>query len=212
MNATSPKRVYRQSARARAALENGERILQVFARHMRERWFDEIRLDDIAREAGVTPQTVIRRFGNKEGLLDAMHERLGEEIRVRREVAEGDVARAVSAIVEDYEATGDLIVRTLAQEDRYEAVKAMTDVGRCMHRNWIAQAFAPWLRDVSEDERRHRLDALVVAADIYVWKLLRRDMKRPVAEYRMQLENLMAAAIGVSPSELFNPSIEGGQV
>jgi AcrR family transcriptional regulator len=211
MNYESPKRPYRQSARANAARATAARILDAFARQMQERWFDEIRLDDVARKAGVTPQTVIRRFGGKEGLLDAMHERLGAEIRQRREVAEGEVGRAVSSIVEDYETTGDLILRTLAQEERYEAVKAMTDIGRTMHRQWLEQAFAPWLNRVTGEERRRMLDALVVAGDIYVWKLLRRDMNRPLPEYRAQLEKLIASALGLSPEELFAPSIAGDQ-
>lgn len=211
MNSESPKRAYRQSARAKAARATGERILNVFARQMREQWFDEIRLDDIARDAAVTPQTVIRRFGSKEGLLNAMHERLGAEIRQRREVAEGDVNRAVSSIVEDYEATGDLIIRTLAQEDRYDAVRSMTDIGRSMHRQWLEQAFAPWLDRAAGEKRRRMLDALVVAGDIYVWKLLRRDMQRPLAEYRTHLEELLASAIGLSPQDLFDHSAAGDQ-
>ena len=60
-------------------------------------------------------QTVIRRFGSKEGLLDAMHERLGAEIRNRRSVEPGDLRGAVRSS-EDYEQIGELILRTLAQE------------------------------------------------------------------------------------------------
>jgi len=209
MNVAPPKRTYRQSARAEAAEATAARILDAFAAALRERWFDEIRLDDIAREAGVTVQTVIRRFGSKEGLLDAMHERLGSEIRQRREVAAGDAAGAVASIVEDYEQVGDLVIRSLAQEDRYPAVKAMTDIGRAMHREWIERAFAPWLEPMAADARRRASDALVVAGDIYVWKLLRRDMGRPLAEYRALVETMCAAALGLSPERLFNPSNRG---
>lgn len=202
MNIEVPKRAYRQSARAAAAEATGERILDAFADHLRRQWFDEIRLEDVAQDAGVTIQTVIRRFGSKEGLLDAMHERLGGEIRQRREVAPGDIAGAIASIVEDYEKVGDLIMRTLAQEDRYAAVRAMTDVGRAMHREWIGKAFEPWLERLAPDDRRRASDALVVAGDIYVWKLIRRDMQRPVAEYRALVEKLCAAAIGVSLEQM----------
>ncbi len=211
MNMVVPKRAYRQSARARAAEATGERILDAFARHLRENWFDEIRLEDVAGEAGVSVQTVIRRFGSKEGLLDAMHERLGAEIRRRREVAPGDAPGAVASIVEDYETVGDLILRTLAQEDRYAAVRTMTDIGRAMHREWMAGAFAPWLTEIPADERRRATDALVVAGDIYIWKLIRRDMRRPVNEYKTLMEKMCAAALGVSPKQLFNPSISGAK-
>src|SRR5688572_11945975 len=209
MNRAVPKRAYRQSARALAAEATGERILDAFAEQLRERWFDEIRLEEVARDAGVAVQTVIRRFGSKEGLLDAMHERLGDEIRQRRDVKPGDAAAAVASVVEDYETVGDLVIRTLAQEDRYAAVKSMTDIGRAMHREWMASAFAPWLDKIAPEARRRATDALVVAGDIYVWKLIRRDMRRPVAEYRALMEKMCAAALGVSPKRLFPPSRNG---
>jgi AcrR family transcriptional regulator len=204
MNIAAPKRIYRQSARAQAAEATAARILDAFAAQLRERWFDEIRLEEVARAAGVTVQTIIRRFGGKEGLLDAMHQRLGAEIRRRREVAPGDASGAVASLIEDYEEVGDLVLRTLAQEDRYPAVRAMTDIGRAMHRTWITTAFAPWLEPMAPDARRRATDALVVAGDIYVWKLLRRDMGRPLTEYRALVEKMCAAGLGVPPERLFN--------
>lgn len=209
MKVRAAKRIYRQSTRALAAEATAESILDAFGRQLRERWFDEIRLEEVAREAGVTIQTVLRRFGSKEGLLNAEHQRLGDEIRQRREVEPGDVDGAIASIIEDYEKVGDLIVRMLAQEDRYLAVKAMTDVGRRMHHEWIAEAFRPWLAEMTPQARRCATDALVVAGDIYVWKLIRRDMKRPVAEYRTLIEHMCAAAVDVSREQMFDISITG---
>lgn len=203
MNMDSPRRVYRQSTRAAAAEATGERILDAFAGHMGRRWFDEIRLEDVARDAGVTVQTVLRRFGSKEQLLEAMHRRMDGQIRRRRGVTPGDVQGVIAALVEDYEAVGDLAIRLLAQEDRYPALKAVTDEGRAGHRQWMAQAFAPWLDGLDDEAGRRATDALVAAGDVYVWKLLRRDMARPVAEYRMLVERLCCAAIGASTGEVF---------
>jgi AcrR family transcriptional regulator len=209
MNVVSPKRAYRQSARATAAEATRERILDAFAVQLRERWFDEIRLEDVARDADVTVQTIIRRFGNKEGLIDATCRKMEIEVGGRREVASGDVAGAVAGLIEDYETVGDLVIRVLAQEDRYAPVRTMTDFGRASHRQWIAQAFAPWIERKTQSERRATIDALVVAADIYVWKLVRRDMGRPVSAYRAMLETLLAAAVDVPRTRLFNPSPSG---
>ncbi|MXP41640.1 TetR family transcriptional regulator [Altererythrobacter soli] len=203
------KRPYRQSARARAAEATGERILDVFAARLSESWFDEIKLEDVASEAGVTVQTVIRRFGGKEGLLEAVHDRLGWQIRQRREVPAGDAAGAVSALATDYEAVGELVLRSLAQEERYAPVKAMTDIGRKMHREWMSIAFKPWLDPLSEGERRKAVDALVVAGDIYVWKLIRKDMQRPIAEYRALVQRMCAAAVGIPHKQLFNDTESG---
>jgi AcrR family transcriptional regulator len=203
MNIDSPKRAYRQSARALATEANAERILDAFQVQMQERWFDEIRLEDIARLAEVTSQTVIRRFGSKEGLLDALQQRIGLVVSQRRDVPEGAVGTAVTSLIDDYEVHGDIVMRLLAQEDRFPACRAVTDIGRREHRKWIVKAFAPWLRRLPDAERQGAEDALVVAGDLYVWKLVRRDMRRSIPEYRRILETMLAAAVGVGRAELF---------
>lgn len=192
------RRPYRQTARAQAAEATGERILDAFVARLRDGWFDEIRLEDVAQGAGVSVQTVIRRFGGKDGLLDAAFQWIGREIDVRRDVAPGDTAGAVRALSDDYEVTGDLVIRSLAQEDRYRGMRRITDAGRAFHRAWVARVFAPWLQG-EPDAARRRLDALVVATDLYLWKLLRRDMNRPAAEYQAHVATLIAAALAEPP-------------
>ena len=204
MNIDSPKRAYRQSARALAAEATAGRILDAFEAQMHARWFDEIRLEDIARAAEVTVQTVIRRFRNKEGLLDGLQQRIGERVGQRRDVAEGAVDAVVTSLVEDYEENGDIVMRVLAQEDRFPACRAVTDIGRSEHRRWIAKAFHPWLAAMPATERKRAEDALVVAGDLYVWKLVRRDMQRPISEYRAIMETMLAAAIGTARDALFD--------
>lgn len=195
MNYESTRRTYRQTARAEAAEATAQRILAAFDAAVRERWFDEIRLEEVARAAGVSVQTVIRRFGGKEGLLDALAERVGHEVRGRRSVAPGDVEAAIATLSEDYDATGDMVMRMLAQEERHPAVRNVTDLGRAAHREWLADVFADALGPLSPAERARRLDALVVAADVYVWKLYRRDMRRSPADYRRAAERLVRAAL-----------------
>ena len=84
MNSDSETRTYRQTARAKAAEETGIRIVEAFMARMEDCWFEEIRLEDVASDAGVTVQTVIRRFGGKDGLLEAIvveraaHERVSD--------------------------------------------------------------------------------------------------------------------------------------
>src|SRR5262245_12423617 len=137
MNSIPPnRRNYNQTARARAAEETGRRILDAFQARLLQVWFDEIRLADVARHAEVRVQTVIRRYGGKDGRLEAAHLRLGEEIQTRRIVKPGDVAGAISAVIEDYETVGDFVMRCLGQEDRHPAMRQMTDVGRRYHREW----------------------------------------------------------------------------
>jgi len=186
-----PKRAYNQGARARAAEATAERIVDVFRRRICADWFDEITLEQIAREAEVTVPTVVRRFGGKEGLLDATQQRLSEEILARRSIRAGDVDAALNVLIEDYESTGDLVMRVLSQEDRHPPFRAMADVGRRFHRAWIDEVFAPWLKGLSPADHQARLDALVCATDLYIWKLACRDMGRTPAEARA----LMAALV-----------------
>jgi AcrR family transcriptional regulator len=203
------RRPYRQIARAAAAEATGERILDVFTAALRDSWFDAITLDEIAREAGVTVQTVIRRFGSKEGLLEAAQDRFGAEIRQRREVPVGHAEKAVAAIIEDYEAVGDLIMRVLAQEERYAPLRAVTDEGRAVHRQWVGSTFAPWLERLEEPARTAAHDALVVATDIYVWKLIRRDRRRPKSALAALMRRMIAAALMLPKHEIFTqPSTE----
>lgn len=190
------KRRYRQSARARAAEETGDRILDTFAARLRTDWFDEITLEQVAREAEVTVPTIIRRFGTKEGLLEAAWERLGQQIRRRRSVHVGDPAGAIRAVVRDYEVVGDLIVRALAQEDRYPAFRSVNDKGRAHHRGWVEACFAPWLDGLPVAERRRRLDGLIAATDLYLWKLVRRDMGRSKAHVQALMLDLIEGVIG----------------
>jgi AcrR family transcriptional regulator len=190
------RRPYRQTARALAAEQTGARILDAFERRIRESWFDEITLEQVAQDAGVTVQTVIRRFGGKDGLLEAAWQRLEEEIRERRQAPAGDVRSAVRAIVEDYEHVGDLVMRALAQEERHPAFKATNDIGRAHHRGWIEAAFAPWLVGQPRETQQRRVDALVAATDVYLWRLVRRDMGRSTRHLEAVMLDLVRGVIG----------------
>lgn len=197
-----PTRPYRQSARAKAAAETGERIVAAFVAHLRNAWFDEIRLEDVARDAGVTVQTVIRRFGGKDGLLEAASERMREDILGPRQLATANVAAALDALIAEYDSVGELVIRLLAQEDRHPAIRKVTDLGRKTHREWMAKVFAGWLDRLRPQTREEALDRLVVAFDIYVWKLLRLDMKRGIPAVRTAMLIMAAAALGLKPSDL----------
>lgn len=195
MNSTAAPRPYHQTARAAAAEANAERIIEALRARLQRLWFDEIRLEDIAADAGVTVQTVIRRFGGKEGLLAASSDQLAIEVMDGRGLPVGDPAGAIQAVIDDYEAIGDLILRILAQEERYAPLRAQGDRGRGGHREWVATVFAPWLDGLDAEAQRRRIDALVVATDLYVWKLVRRDMQRPVSELQALMERLVHAAL-----------------
>jgi AcrR family transcriptional regulator len=175
--ASISKRKYRMVARAEAAAATRQRILAAAWRHFSEAGYEDVRLSDIASDAGVSAQTVHSAFGAKEQLfVSAWTWAIGPE-GVRRERAPvGDVRRAVSLLYDSYERQGDASLRVLAEEDRIPAIREMTDAGRAWHRAWVQRTFAPLLAGPRGRARERRLVALVVATDILVWKLLRREM------------------------------------
>ena len=174
--AARPRR-YIQRARADAAEATGRRIADAFLALLMERWFDEITLDRIAAQAGVTVQTVVRRFGGKDGLLADAIERLATQANARRACPPGDVERAIDSLITDYEQTGDAVIRLLALEPRHPALRTFLERGRGEHRQWVAGVFAEPLGKLDAAARKRALDALVVATDVYTWKILRRDRR-----------------------------------
>jgi len=171
------------------------RIAEAFVECWRERWFDEITLDEVALRARVSVRTVIRQFGNKEGLIAGFIKYLAPEVRERRTVAPGDIDQAIERLFENYEADGDATVRALAQEQRHPALGPMIDAGREGHRLVASLNFAPWLDLLPEPQRRRALDALVIVTDIYTWKLLRRDMGRSEQEARWMMRTLVQSVL-----------------
>jgi AcrR family transcriptional regulator len=198
MKSTTPRRPYRQGARALAAEQTAGRIIDAFDRRLREDWYDEITLERVAREAGVTVPTILRRFGGKEGLLEAAWRRMGAELRAHRSVPVGDAQAAVRVIVAGYEQAGDLLMRALAQEERYPAFKAVNDLGREAHRAWVELTFAPWLDGLAPAGRRARVDAIVAALDLYVWRLVRRDLGRSARQVQAVMLRLLGGALGAT--------------
>ena len=152
--------------RGAAAEATRERILAAAAELFLERWYDDVTLAAVAERAGVSGQTVINHFGGKEQLAAAAHQRLSDGIVSLRYTPEaGDIPALVEALVEDYETTGDAVIRLLALEDKVPSLQPLLAKGREGHREWVQSMFgAPEL-----------LAELVVATDVYSWKLLRRD-------------------------------------
>jgi len=162
-------------ARAEAAAATAERILEAAAEVFWELPTDQISLDEVARRAGVTVQTVIRRFGGREGLLAAGVQREAGKIQAQRKAPVGDVAEAVRLLVDHYETLGDRVLKMLAEEDRIPALRKIADAGRAVHRAWCQQVFAPALSRMRHADRERRLAQLVAVCDVYTWKLLRRQ-------------------------------------
>jgi AcrR family transcriptional regulator len=172
---TLDRRPYRMSARAAAAAETGERILDAAVEVFWE-GPGAVSLDEVARRAGVTVQTVIRRFGGRDGLFSAASARESDRIEAQRDEAPvGDLTGAVRVLLDHYEEVGDRVLRMLAEEDRVPGIRQLAESGRAYHRAWCARVFGPALAGLSPSDKKRRLAQLVAVCDVLTWKLLRRD-------------------------------------
>lgn len=164
------------SARADAAAATGDRILDAMADLFWEHPSDRITLDQVAARSGVTVQTVIRRFGNKERLFEAAVARQAAQVgEARSGVVPGDVAGAVANLMDHYELMGERVLRMLAEEDRIPAIAALVEQGRKVHRDWCEHAFGPFIESGDSAASDRRRAQFVAICDVYTWKLLRRD-------------------------------------
>jgi AcrR family transcriptional regulator len=190
-------RSYTMTTRAEAAERTRLRILDAVVELSSAKLVSDISLEDVASVAGVSVQTVLRRFGSKSGLLEAAREHARTVIAEERRAPVGDVAAAVRAVVEHYEHRGDSVILMLAQERVDEQIRAMTDEGRRFHARWVEEVFAPYL-PVGRAARDERVALLVLATDVYAWKLLRRDQGAGRAVTEQRMERLVRAVLDIT--------------
>jgi AcrR family transcriptional regulator len=141
-----------------------------------QRAIEEFTLEAVAARAGTTVQTVLRAFGSKDELIYAALADMAAGGVFLRPTPAGDVRAAVAAFFDIYESVGDLVMERLSEERRRPALKLTLDQGRENHRDGVKTAFAPQLERLSGPARTQLLTMLVILTDVYVWKLLRRDM------------------------------------
>jgi AcrR family transcriptional regulator len=181
-------------ARAAATEATRERILDVAYTQFRERWYDEVTLRDLAKEAGVALQTVVNHFGTKENLFFAVADRFSAKIAdIRGAVRPDDIGGAVAALVRDYDQTGDTALRALALEERFPTVAEALTGGRRNHREWVERTFPGILAGLRGAQRRRCLAQLLSTTDVLTWKLLRRDHGLSRAQTEEALRELLQA-------------------
>lgn len=169
-------RSYDMSKRSAQAAETSANIVAATERLLASVVLDEISLNTIAEEAGVTVQTVLRHMDSKDGCFEAVVEVLSERVEQQRGITDyRSIDEAISDLVDHFEAEGKLMLNLLAQEGSGNPfISDVMQRGRSYHRRWVRRCFP---RHLCRGNRM-RIDALVVATDIYAWKLLRLDLGR----------------------------------
>ncbi len=185
-------RPYRMAARAAAAEVTADRVLDAAVELFTDNSYEDVSLEAVAVEAGVTSRTVLRRFGSKQALFGAAMQRAVDKMISHREAAPvGDVVGAVANVVGQYERWGTNRLRLLAQEDRIPVIAEWVQGGREWHWAWAERVFAPMLVGRRGAARKRRVAALVVLTDVYTWKLLRLDLGLSRTETERTLVDLI---------------------
>lgn len=188
------RRAYRMVARAESAEETGRRLIAAMLALFGERPYEEVTLEAVAARAGVTLQTLLRRFGSKSGLLAAAADDGLSRVKAQRApVLSRDARAAVESLFDHYEEWGAIALRLLAEEERFAEIAAITRKGRALHANWVTRSFRPALARRRGRARDRLRVQLIAVCDVYLWKLLRRDLGLPRGSAEVALLGIVAA-------------------
>jgi AcrR family transcriptional regulator len=195
MSSPKLKRLYTQIARAQGVHETERRIIESASALFAEKHYDDVTLADVARRAGVSTRTVLRRFENKGRLAQAFMEAAAQHNSAWRDtVPTGDPDAAVTMLIDMYELVGDTVIRYLGLEGTVQMVGEFVARGRELHRAWVARVFQPLLSR-SSPRRDAQFALLMVATDVTVWKVLRRDQKLSKKNTLCAVRTLVDAAL-----------------
>jgi AcrR family transcriptional regulator len=184
------------TTRAASTAHTAVAILDASRELFAERVIADITLADVAARSGVTIQTVLRRFGDKDALFAAVFDKLGEEVGERRERAQpNDVDDIVTKLVDNYEASGRITLKMLAEEATTPAVRGILASGRRYHRKWCTTMFSDALGGLPKSHRDRRLAQLVAVCDLRTWEVLRINSRLSRRETKLALAEMLGPLV-----------------
>lgn len=193
---TDGRRSYRQVARAQGQERTREALLDAAEQTFFAGRFEDLALEELAAEAGVTKQTLLRHFGSKEGLLEASAQRGRERIGAQRfDAPAGDVPGVVDNLLEHYEQDGERALALGALEGRGGVLGEIVAQAKQLHYEWVEHAFAPQLSHVRGRARARRRAVLIALCDVCTWRLLSHDLGLPRSEVRRTLIEAIAGLV-----------------
>lgn len=190
------RRAYDMTNRGQAAGGTRRRIAEAALVLFMERDYDDVSLNEIARAAGVSHQTVLNHCESKAGVLLAAGEVFSEQISdLEADAVPGDVASVVHTTCARYEVLGDANARWAAMSTRAPEVAEGLARGRLAFQAWLEEVLGERLPADDEDERRRVLLGLHAALDVFTWKLLRRDLGLSIEQTEVQLTDLVRGVL-----------------
>lgn len=194
-------RVYTMTARAAAAERTATRVIDAMLERFGRLPYDQIRLEDVAADAGVTVQTVMRRFATKAGLMRATVEReLAHVAELRESQASADLDGILTDLVTHYESYGTLILKVYAEAPMVEGLAPLAAAARDHHLSWCRRTFEQHV-DPSVDDlvRERRLAQVTAACDATTWRILRMDAGLDPQQTLLALVEMVSPLLVPSP-------------
>ena len=185
------------SKRGKGQQTTRRRIAEAALELFKTRDYDDVSLNEIARAAGVSHQTVLNHFENKAGVLPACAEVFSEQVAAHQlELTPGDPVSIVHVTCERYEHTGDVNARWADLATRVPAIAPLIARGRDNFQQWLLDVFGELLPGEAEpDERRRVLVGLHASLEVHTWRFLRRDLGLSQADTERQLTDLVLGVL-----------------
>jgi hypothetical protein len=74
-------------------------------------------------------------------------------------------------------------------------IRAHTDRGRAGHYEWVGRTFAPFLEERAGEKRERLRAEMIAVCDLYIWKILRRDLGFSSAQTEIALVEMLSALV-----------------
>jgi AcrR family transcriptional regulator len=186
------RRAYDMTGRTAAAAQTAERITSTAMGLLKTEPVADITLNDIAAGAGVTVQTVLRRFGDRDSVFAAAIEGFALEVFAQRgRASSDDLDDAVTNLVDHYEQWGALVIKMISEQAASPALRATVEGGAEFHRDWCSRVFADSLAGLPRPDRMRRTAQLTAICDVRTWDLLRRQGRLSRAQTHQALVELL---------------------
>lgn len=175
---SSAARNYNMDTRSKSSAQTEANILKALGTIWLQQPMHSITLEKIAEEAGTTVRTILRKFGSRDGLIEATidHDVAGIK-SIKDEARAGDIKHAASILMKEYEATGLAGIRSLAIEHELPAMAKVLKYARQLHKAWCERVFQPYLPKTKGKNYDIMVGVFYAATDINTWKLLRIDLE-----------------------------------
>jgi AcrR family transcriptional regulator len=185
------------SKRGGARTGTRRRIAEAALELFKVRDYDDVSLNEIARAAGVSHQTVLNHFESKAGVLPACAEVFSEQVAaLNLDVTPGDAVSVVRVTCERYEHIGDVNARWADIAPRVPGLEPLIARGREHFQTWLLDVLGGLLPGEDEpQERRRVLLGLHAALVVHTWRLLRRDLRLSQAHTEQQLTDLVLGVL-----------------